>query len=411
MRHCAKRLKVAILANEFMMPTVGRAGGFGWAARAAARTFRDHPEAGMDPVFLTGEITSKDSDREAVLDGTRLLFKRPKWWQALPDMMRERIDLILTIDYRPNYRRIFRLLPRTPIVVWARDPRTPEDKDRIETLRLPEREDISPRGIDRIETLSLGEVERKSHLLGRKVFVASKFPHIKDKLIDTYGITGTHVLPNPNVLDYASIEATKHPTPRVIFLARLDPYKRPWIFVELARRFPQVEFMMLGRNHFEGEGSWRPENLPDNLKLLGHTDGEEKIRLLSSAWVLVNSSIYEESPVSMLEAIACETPILSCIDSGGLAERFGVFTGRFDGTGMEGLPAFEAGLRYLLNNASERKRLGQEGRAWVQREHNDWNFLDAFRKIVVDAGLSGAIPLATDRTRVSTPKFDSKSDK
>jgi glycosyltransferase involved in cell wall biosynthesis len=387
-----KNLTVAILANEFMAPEIGRTGGFGWAARAAARTFRDNPQAGVNPVFLTGEIAGKDGDRETSLDGTRLIFKRGKWWQAFPDLMREKVDLILTVDYRPSYRRIFWLLPRTPIVVWVRDPRTPEDVRRIETLRVPGQEDIRPQGVRRFDTRSLARVEKKSRLLGRKVLLASKFPHIKDKLVATYGLAGAHVLPNPDVLDYDSIDSTKHPTPRVLFLGRLDPIKRPWLFVELARGFPHVEFLALGRNHFTGPGSWQPENLPPNLKLLGHIEGKEKVELLSSAWVLVNSSIYEESPVSMLEAIACETTILSCINSGELAERFGVFTGRFDGTGMEGLPAFEAGLRHLLENTSERTRLGREGRAWVRQTHNDRQFLDAFREIAADAGVGGRAP-------------------
>jgi len=400
MRHRRDRLKVAILANEFMAPEIGRTGGFGWAARAAARAFREHPEAGVDPVFLTAEVRSKDGDRETSLDGTRLLFKRRKGWQALPDLMRERIDLILTIDYRPSYRRLFWLLPRTPVIVWARDPRTPEDEVRIETLRVPGQEDIRPQGISRIDTRSLAAVEKRSRLLGRKVLLASKFPHIKDKLIPTYGIGGTHLLPNPDLLDYAALDTTKHPTPRVVFLARLDPYKRPWLFVELARRFPHVEFLMLGRSHFKGPGSWQPENLPNNLKLLGHIDGAEKIRLLSSAWVLVNSSIYEESPVSMLEAIACETPILSCDESGALAERFGVYTGRFDGTGMESLPAFEAGLRHLLENPAERERLGREGRDWVRQNHNAHRFIYSFHKIAADVGARGAIPIATDPAEI-----------
>ena len=393
------RVKVAILANEFMVPEIGRSGGFGWAARAAAQAFREHPEAGVDPVFLTAEVRGENGVRETNLDGTRLLFKRRKWWKALPGLARERIDLILTIDYRPSYRRLFWLLPRTPVIVWARDPRTPEDERRIETLRVPGQENIRPQGISRIDTRSLAAVEKRSRLLGRKVLLASKFPHIKDKLVATYGMGGTHLLPNPDLLDYAALDTTKHPTPRVVFLARLDPYKRPWLFVELARRFPHVEFLMLGRSHFKGPGSWQPENLPANLKLLGHIDGNEKIRLLSSAWVLVNSSIYEESPVSMLEAIACKTPILSCDESGALAERFGVYIGRFDGTGMGGLPAFEMGLRHLLENTAERERLGREGHAWVRRTHNSSQFLDAFDRLAVAAGVRSA-PLSTVQTIV-----------
>jgi glycosyltransferase involved in cell wall biosynthesis len=382
-----------------MAPALGRTGGFGWAARAAARAFRHNPAAGVDAVFLTGTIEGTNGAKEASLDGTRLIFKRRKWWQAMPVLMRERIDLLLTIDYRPSYRRILRLLPRTPIIVWARDPRTPDDEDRIMTLRVPGQNDVQPQGIGRMDCTTLATVEKQSRIWRRRILLASKFPHIRDKLAATYGMDGEHVLPNPDVLDYASVDTTKHPTPRVVFLARLDPYKRPWLFVELARRFPHVEFLALGREHFHGPGSWQPEDLPPNLKMLGHVDGAEKVRILSSAWVLVNTSIYEESPVSMLEALACETPILSCVDSGGLAERFGVYTGRFDGAGMESAPAFEAGLRRLLDNAAARERLGREGRAWVRREHTTRRFIGAFGALAEAAGIRDAALLTAGKER------------
>ena len=382
-----RSLRLAVVANEFLAPGIGRTGGFGWAARAVARAFRAHPEVGIDVVFLTGEIRSPDGARETALDGTRLLFKQRKWWEALPALRQERIDLILTVDYRPSYHRLFWLLPRTPIIVWARDPRTPDDVSRIDTLRIPGQEDVLPQGIGHIDCTSLASMARRSRLVGRKIVVASKFPHIADKLVATYGMGGTDVLPNPDVFDYTLPVGAKHLSPRIAFLARLDPYKRPWLFVELARRFPEVEFLLLGRCHFQGPGSWQPAELPANVKVMGHVEGEEKRRLLASSWVLVNTSIYEESPVSMLEALACETPVLSCVDTGGIAARFGVYAGRFDGTGLEGLPALEAGLRQLLENCEARERLGREGRAWVMREHSTERFLEAFGAIVSRLGM------------------------
>ena len=41
-----------------------------------------------------------------------------------------KLDLILSIDYRIGYRRLFKILPRTPIIVWVRDPRPPEDVEK-----------------------------------------------------------------------------------------------------------------------------------------------------------------------------------------------------------------------------------------------------------------------------------------
>jgi glycosyltransferase involved in cell wall biosynthesis len=279
------------------------------------------------------------------------------------------------------------MVPRVPIVIWARDPRTPDDIRRISTLRIPGQEDVVPQGIEPFDARSLGRFGRLSALIGRRVLLASKMAHIAAKLPPTYGMESADVLPNPDVLDYASCTAPKTAHPRVVFLARLDPYKRPWLFVELARRFPDVEFLILGRSHFQGAGSWQPVDLPANVSLHGHVDGAEKVRLLASAWALVNTSIYEESPVSMLEALACETPVLSSVDSGDIAPRFGVYTGRFDGTGMEALPALAEGLDRLLRDRAHAAELARAGRAWVTTEHSTARFFEAFDRLCARAGV------------------------
>ncbi len=129
--------------------------------------------------------------------------------------------------------------------------------------------------------------------------------------------------------------------------------------------------------------------LPPNVRLLGHIDGPEKLRVLSSACVLVNTSIHEGLPVSFLEALACETPLLACVDPGGLVSTFGVYAGRFDGSGLDALPSLAAGLERLLADADLRARLGQAGRRWVEATHSRERFLEAFRDLCARAGILG----------------------
>jgi glycosyltransferase involved in cell wall biosynthesis len=182
-------------------------------------------------------------------------------------------------------------------------------------------------------------------------------------------------------------KVSKSETPRVIFLGRLDPIKRPWLFVELARAFPTVEFLMLGQSHFPERGNWATGQLPGNVTMLGHVDGARKLQLLSSAWVLVNTSIHEALPTSFLEALACETPLLGCNNSEGIVSRFGIFIGSWAGDGMSSLPAFAGGLAQLIENDDQRTRLGQDGRRWVEQTHNATTFLSAFDKLCARAGV------------------------
>jgi len=269
------------------------------------------------------------------------------------------------------------------MIVWVRNPRPPEDVAKLSTLRLPGALGVRPSGIFQLDCSSLGTIARVSRWLGRPVLFASPAPHLRSKLAGMIGVEVDELLCLPNPINLEPGEVRKSERPRVVFLARLDPYKRPWLFAELASRFPAIEFLFVGQAHYRGEGAWEPDMLPPNVRLLGHIDGPEKLRVLSSACVLVNTSIHEGLPVSVLEALACETPLLACVDPGG------VYAGRFDGSGLDALPSLAAGLERLFADADLRTRLGQAGRRWVEATHSRERFLEAFRDLCARAGILG----------------------
>jgi glycosyltransferase involved in cell wall biosynthesis len=379
-------IKLGILANEFFDLTLGRMGGFGWAARQVARCFQD-PAHGVEVVFLTGELRAANHSDEMWVHDTRLVLRHQSVLGTLKRTRDERPDLLLVMDYRPNYRPVVWALPRTPMIVWVRDPRPPDDVAKVDTLRLPGSDDVKPAGTFQPDCRSLGTIARAARWLGRPVTFASPATYLRNKLERMIGlpVDDFAFLPNPVDLDPGHVQ--KSARPLVVFLARLDPYKRPWLFVELARRFPEVEFVLAGRAHFHGAGSWKPDSLPPNARVVGHVDGPEKLRLLASAWVLVNTSIHEGLAVSLLEGLACEAPLLACVDPEQVVSRFGIHVGRFDGAGLEALPALEAGLRRLLTETELRTRLGRTGRQWVNATHNRDRFLQAFRQLCVRSGV------------------------
>jgi glycosyltransferase involved in cell wall biosynthesis len=299
---------------------------------------------------------------------------------------REGVDLLLSLDYRPNYQFLYWSMPRTPLIIWARDPWPPADVAQIASLRLPHDPVLQPQGTTAFDCTSLRWVLRAAPWLQRQVVIAVPAPHLAAKVAPTYGVRVSHCPWLPNIIDLPPA-VSKSPHPRVVFLGRLDPTKRPWLYVELARQFPEVEFLMLGQSYMHGAGSWQPTALPPNVRWLGHVDGTEKLALLTSSWVLINTSIHEGLPVSCLEALACETPLLSCLDPEGLVSQFGRYVGRWDGTGLEAIPAFTEQLRCLLDTPSLVRRLGQEGRQWVAETHNRARFLAAFETLCAQVGL------------------------
>jgi len=382
-------VKVGIVANEFFDPDLGRMGGFGWAARRAASTFMKYPEAHLSPVFVTAQLrTFQNKPHPSTSKGVPILLlhnRRPKNFLRLA---REQIDVFLSIDYRTSYDPVFEAAPLKPIITWVRDPRPPEDVRKMHTLQIPGKPNVKPGGIHVDDSRSLAGKQWRFAFLQRRVLLANKMPHMVEKDEPTYGLPPSpHVLSNPSLLDYGEMNVRKSERPTVIFLGRLDPIKRPWLFFALARRFPEVEFMMMGQNHFDGSAGWKPTGVPSNLRMLGHLAGQEKFDVLSRAWLLVNTSIHEESPVSVLEALAYETPIVSYEDWGDLVGRHGIVIGQREGTGEEGLDDLESAVRRLLVNHEERRTLGAKGSSYVQETHSDENFLRQFEHLLLELNI------------------------
>jgi glycosyltransferase involved in cell wall biosynthesis len=150
----------------------------------------------------------------------------------------------------------------------------------------------------------------------------------------------------------------KSQTPLVCFVARLDRRKRPHVFFDLAKQFPDIQFEAIGGGRDSG---WeqrllsRYEQLP-NLKIHGFVDqfsSEGITELLSRSWVLVNTSARESLPTTFVEAAVHGCAILSGIDPDGFSSRFGCHVADNN---------FVRGLRVLLqdNAWQEKGRLGME---------------------------------------------------
>jgi len=389
-REKQKRVKLGLVANEFFNLSLGRMGGFGNIMRKVAQCFNESPGLGVDVVFFSGEHKLPEGKAHLVVHDTPLIPIKSGKENPLKRWARikaERIDLLLTICYRPNYRHLFRFLPRTPILVWICDPRTPEDVLKIANIRVPGLEHIQPPGLGTPDCISMGGVMKTSKWFRRRIVFGTPANFLSDKAWQAYGMNPTRVSFVPYIVDLEPGEVKKSDKPRVVFLGRLDPYKRPWLFAELAQHFPEVEFIVLGQPHFHGPEAGVPAEWPKNVQVLGHVDDEQKVRILSSAWILINTSNHEGLPVSFVEALKCETPILSSVNPEDVVSRFGIYVGRWDGTGQEGIPKFVEGLTQLMKDKQLRVRLGKEGRDWASKTHCKASFLEGFCELGKRAGV------------------------
>jgi glycosyltransferase involved in cell wall biosynthesis len=290
-------------------------------------------------------------------------------------LQRRMLDLLVTIEYYRGYERFLKYLPMTPVVVWIHDPRPESDWEKIATMSLD---------VDGSKSAAKAEVPRmqesleqfldRSRAMGRRVVFAHQAACLEMKARILYRLPSMESVFLPNPVEVAEDTVAKTAEPTICMLGRLDPIKRPWMFFELAKRFPAVRFLVAGLTHFPELMNPiidRYRGLP-NLEFLGLIDDPEKNVLLQKCWGLVNTSIHEALPVSFLESLAARTPVVSCQNPDGLTERFGWYTGevRGDGVDDESMGPFEAAIRDLLSDRDAALRKGGEGRDLVRQTYS-----------------------------------------
>lgn len=190
------------------------------------------------------------------------------------------------------------------------------------------------------------------------VFCQAKY--IIPKVKSMYGLTGNiEFLPNPVSVPDKDFKKSDEPT--VCFLARWDKRKNPELFFELAKKFPTVKFIAMGKAHYEKWDKFLREKysyLP-NLEMPGFVSSEQKKEILEKSWIMVNTAARECLPVSFLEAAAFKCAILSQENPDNFAENFGFHV--IDGD-------FHSGLEFLMEDNKWIER-GRKGYEYVKETH------------------------------------------
>ncbi|MGW7519131.1 glycosyltransferase [Streptomyces sp. NPDC054796] len=192
--------------------------------------------------------------------------------------------------------------------------------------------------------------------------------HVSGSGASEVAVPGRGPFPVDEVTPAASVEpgpargaATEHGpavtpqrTPRVLFLARMHPVKRPEAFVEAAAWVVGAgvgaEFVLNGADEgaLDGvTGLIARHGLQRSVRYEGAVAHEEALRRIAEAAVYVLPSSSEVFPVSLLEALAAGTPTV-CTDGCGIA---GELAARGASVVTDGSPRAlaDAVLRLLAN--------------------------------------------------------------
>lgn len=154
----------------------------------------------------------------------------------------------------------------------------------------------------------------------------------------------------------------------VLWVGRFCKAKRPEMFVDLAARFPEQKFLMIG-GPFAGETelfdevSARAEGLT-NLQLTGQLSFSETAEYFKRALLLVNTSVVEGFPNIFLEAWSEGTPTVATFDPDGLIVKHGL------GSYCQDLEGIEVEVRHLLSNDEARVSMGEQAIKYVRDYHD-----------------------------------------
>lgn len=177
-------------------------------------------------------------------------------------------------------------------------------------------------------------------------------------------------------------------------VGRLVEQKAQAFFVQAAatilQRCPQCRFLILGEGPLRGELEQQilDLNIADRVLLLGfRTDARD---IMQAADISCLSSIYEGTPITTLEAMACGKPSI-VTDVGGCSE---VVDGGVTGLVVPpaNVEALARAMLMLVENRTMRETMGKEGRCRVMSRYSeDANLnrlMDLYSSVMAEKGIT-----------------------
>jgi glycosyltransferase involved in cell wall biosynthesis len=394
-----RQVKLGFLVEEFFHEDLRGFGGFGMLVKYITDYFNPNSGQLKADVLLTYPLEIERPQLKTYHHANVIL--KPKFeknyvlnylhYSSL--IFRSHINTFISVDYYGTYGYPLSAFPQIPLIIWHQDPRDEIEWEEIlsvplEVKFLSKGKPFHYKRFINHQRESIQEALKESEREGRKIYFATQANALSDIGERLYSLKNTHPLFLPNPVHSAGKKEQRFSEkPSFLYLGRLDPIKRPWIFFELAKRMKDYDFYVAGSTHYSDEIDKivsRYQDIP-NLKFLGRILGQKKEEILSSMWALINPSIHEALPVSFLEAFAYAKPVISCRNPDQLVEKYGVYTGAVlgEGTDSVSLAKFEAAIEKVVSNF-DKETIGLKAQEYVNQTHTFENYERIIREILSD---------------------------
>jgi glycosyltransferase involved in cell wall biosynthesis len=165
--------------------------------------------------------------------------------------------------------------------------------------------------------------------------------------------------------------------------------KRPDILVDIARKAPDVNFVVCGGPSNFLTPSGYSERMAEQLRSLRNVEFEGQVapakaeQVIADAAILLCTSDEEGFPNTFTQAWSSGTPVISLkLDPGGLIEQRGL--GVLSGSTEQAI----ADIRILLHSPQRRDDIAIRARRFIAENYSATAVVKLFERIVYDDGLS-----------------------
>ena len=155
----------------------------------------------------------------------------------------------------------------------------------------------------------------------------------------------------------------------VLWVGSSASLKRPQVFLDLARDFPQEKFVMIMTKSKMNLDLWEEIDKKrkefSNLEFLESVPFSEVDKYFAQAKVFVNTSTVEGFPNTFIQAWMHHTPTISLnVDPDGIIDKYNI------GIVSDDIAQLNLEIMHLLENNQERIKMGDRAFNYVVQHHN-----------------------------------------
>ena len=170
----------------------------------------------------------------------------------------------------------------------------------------------------------------------------------------------------------------------IAWIAFLRQTKRPDLLIEIARKSPELHFVVCGAiSGYRAPVGYSEKMVEDmrslpNVEYLGHVDQDRTLKIMADAAALLCTADVEGFPNTFLEAWSVGTPVVSLgIDPGGIIKEKGL------GFISETIDQAVSDIRSLVNTPEVFARASSRSRRYIEEVHSDAAVARAFNEAIL----------------------------